>query len=157
MKAPNDQVIQDLQTSAQLMAHLAGQFQVDVRLLHAMGLGWLQKRFKKFYKLSEDQLREFIDRILYYGEDPEYDAGKSSGAASVSEILQRARDLVYAAHEEFSGFRKAALEASGDYTTDVFEHAIGDLECMAYKLERELALIKTLGEPGYIGARLEDE
>jgi hypothetical protein len=30
------------------------------------------------------------------------------------------------------------------------------LERQGYKIARELALLKTLGEPGYIGARLDD-
>jgi bacterioferritin (cytochrome b1) len=156
MEAPDKKTIANLQTAAQLLAHLAGQYQVDVRQLKAMGLKWLACRVKKWYAASEDHLRKVIDRLLYFDADPEYDAGAVSGADTVEEVLQRAQDLVYAAHEQLVKFRAQAWEAQADYTPDVYEHAIHDLEHQAFKIERERALIKKLGEPGYIGARLED-
>ncbi len=156
MEAPSQAVLDDLQTSCQLFAHLAGQYQVDRRQLKAMGLKWLACRVKDWYEGSEKYLRQFIDRLLYFDEDPEYDAGKTGGADSIDALLQRAQQLTYDAFEQLTVFRKRAWDARADYTADIYEHAICELEEQAVKIERERALIKKLGEPGYIGARLED-
>lgn len=157
MKAPSDQIIEDLQTTCQLLAHLAGQYQVDARQLKAMDLKWLAKCVKTFYQGSECFLRKFIDRILYFGKDPEYDAGTTAGSDSVEEILTRAGGLVYAAHDQLCEFRKRAWETKADYTPDIYEHAIHELEHQAIEIEKQLELLKTLGDAGYIGSRLEDE
>lgn len=149
-------VIANLQTACQLEAHLAAQYQVDVQQLKAMGLNWLAHRVKKWYSGSEAQLRTFIDRLLYFGTDPTYEAGTVTGADSVDGLLERAQGLVYAALDQLDDFRKAAWDAKADYTADIYEHAIRDLEKQAIKIDRERNLIQKLGEPGYIGARLED-
>jgi bacterioferritin (cytochrome b1) len=121
-----------------------------------MGLNWLAKCVKKWYASSEEHLREFLDRLLYFDQDPEYDAGQVSGATSIDGLLERAETSVYAAFEQLCEFRKKAFEARADYTADIYEHSIRCLEKQAVKIERERALIAKLGEPGYIGARLED-
>lgn len=156
MKA-NATVISNLQVSCGLMAHLAAQYQVDVRQLRVMGMGWLACRVKKWYGGSEQYLRKFIDRLLYFDTDPEYDAGAVSGAASIKALLQRDEDLVYKALDQLRTFRKAAWNVVADYTPDIYEHAIGELENQAFKIERELNLIAKLGENGYVASRLEDE
>jgi bacterioferritin (cytochrome b1) len=156
MEAPNQTVVDNLQTSCQVMAHLAGQYQVDVQQLKAMGLKWLAKCVKKWYQGSEKYLRQFVDRLLYFSVDPEYDAGETAGADNVDALLERAETLVYAALDSLTGFRKAAWDARADYTPDVYEHAIKALEYQAVTIERERALIKKLTEAGYIGSRLED-
>jgi bacterioferritin (cytochrome b1) len=156
MKAPNAQVTENLQTACQIFAHLAGQYQVDKHQLHAMGLNWLASRIAKWKKGACCQLGIFIDRLLYFDTDPDYELGAVAGADSVDAILERAQGLVAAGLEQLVGFRKAAYEALADYTPDIYEHAIRELEKQAYKIERERSLIRKLGEPGYIGARLED-
>jgi bacterioferritin (cytochrome b1) len=155
---PGDEaIIENLQTGCQILSHLAEQYRVDARQLHAMGVGWLQDRIHCFYQKSERFLDKFIDRLLYFDTDPEYDAGKVTGADSITDILERDGALVYAALEQFWGFRKHAWDVQPDATTDLYEHAIQMLEKQAYKIERELGLIKEVGGEGsYIAARLED-
>lgn len=149
-------IIKDLQTSAQLLAHLAGQYQVDVQNLKVMGPKWLAKRVKCFYQGTEKQLRIVIDRLLYFGTDAVYDAGETAGADDIPTILNRAQGLVYALLDHLCTARKAAWDYKADYTPDIYEHAIKEMEGQAYRIERELALIKQLSISGYIGARLED-
>lgn len=149
-------VIADLQSACELLAHLTGQYQVDVRQLKAMGLKWLAHCVKKWYGETEDQLRIFIDRLLYFDTDPEYDAGTVAGTDGVDALLARDEDLVYTALEQFIKFRGNAWNAQMDYTPDLYEHAIKELEEQGYKIRRERRLIAKLGEPGYVGARLED-
>ena len=157
MEAPDKSIIDNLQTAAQMISHLAGQYRVDQRNLHAMGLKWLQKKVKCWYHKTEDQLDKMLDRLLYFGVDPDYDIGAVSGADTVTDLLDKDHGLVYALLEKLIEFRKAAWEIQTDYTPDIYEHAIECFEHQAYKIEREQELIKKLGEPGYIGARLEDE
>jgi hypothetical protein len=121
MEAPNQQIIDDLQAACETLAHLAAQYQVDARVLHAMGLGWLQCRVKKWYGGAEDYLRRFMDRLLYFDTDPSYDAGPVTGADSVTDTLKRVQGLVYAALDQFRGFRLTAMNMAGgpDYTCDI--------------------------------------
>jgi len=157
MKAANSQIIDDLQTSAQMLAHLAGQYQVDVQNVKVMGVKWLAKHLRCWYGGSEDQLRKIIKRLFQFGVDPEYDAGSVAGASTLDEILERAEALVTAVHDQMCGFRYRAYEAKPDYTSDLYEHAIHELEHQLTHIERERELIKTVGNAGYISARLEDD
>jgi bacterioferritin (cytochrome b1) len=156
MKAPNKKIIENLQTAAQMTSHLAGQFKVDCHQLRAMGLDWLANKFSKWKKESCKFNGQFLDRLLYFDTDPDYDIGSVAGADTISEILDRAGELVNAALDQFKQFRKDAWDAEADYTPDIYEHAIGCLEKQAYKIEREQELVKKLTEPAYVGARLED-
>jgi hypothetical protein len=159
MKAANKQVIDDLQTGAQMLAHIAGQFKVDKINLNVMGLKWLAKRLCKWHHMTGHQLCIVTKRIFQFGEDPEYDAGTVSGADTVEEILTRAEELVTAAHDQFCEFRKATYEAKADYTSDIWEHAIQDLDHILTHVEREITLLtKTLhgAEAAYVGSRLDD-
>jgi bacterioferritin (cytochrome b1) len=156
MEAASQAVIDNLQTSCQMLAHLAEQYRVDKYQLKAMGLKWLAKRVKCWYAGSEKYLAQLIERLLYFDEDPEYDAGPVSGSDDIVELLTRASGLVYAAIEKLGEFRKAAWDAEADYTPDIYEHAICEFERQAKHIDRELALIAKLGEPGYIACRLGD-
>jgi len=157
MEAPNETIIENLQTGAQMLSHLAGQYRVDATQLNVMGLKWLAQRVKCWYKGTEEQLDKFHKRLLYFDTDPTYDIGAVEGIDSVDGLLEQAGSLVEAILEKFYAYRKAAWDALADYTPDVYEHAIQELEHQAKKIERERDLIKKLGEPGYIGARLEDD
>ena len=148
--------ITNLQTTCGLLAHLAGQYQVDVPQLKAMDMDWLAKRVKCWYRLSEKQLRTVIKRLLYLGEDPVYDAGKVEGAQTVSQVLERAEKNVSSALDQVVDFRKQSWDARADYTPDIFEHVVRDLEGQLFKIQRELKVLGSLGEPEYIAARLED-
>jgi bacterioferritin (cytochrome b1) len=156
MKAANPQIIEDLQTSAQMLAHLAGQYQVDVQNLKCMGVKWVANHVRCWYKGSEEQLRRMIKRLFQFGVDPEYDAGAVAGADTIDEILDRAEGLVTAAHDQMCVFRYNAYQAKPDYTSDIYEHAIHELEHQLTHIERERELIKKMGEASYVGARLED-
>jgi bacterioferritin (cytochrome b1) len=147
-------VIDNLQTAAQILSHLAEQYRVDRLNTKKFGVKALSKCFKEWYKGSEKHLEILIDRLLYFGADPEYDAGEVAGADDVKEILDRASGLVYAALDQFEKFRRAAWDTVADYTPDIYEHAIKELEYQAFKIEREQDLLKLLGEPGYVAARL---
>ena len=106
------------------------------------------------------QLGQMIKRLFQFGVDPEYDAGSVAGGSTVEDILSRAEELVTAAHDQFCVFRKNAYEAVADYTSDIHEHAIQDLEHILTHVERELELIKKTRDPmegAYVGARLEDD
>ena len=157
MKAASTKIIDDLQTSAQILAHLAGQYRVDAINLHVMGLKWLVKRVKGWRDGADDQLCHIMKRLFQFGVDPEYDAGTVNGADAVDDILERAEGLVTAAHDQFCEFRAAAFAAKPDYTSDLYEHAIQELESQLTHIERERELIKKLSEPSYVGARLEDD
>jgi bacterioferritin (cytochrome b1) len=156
MEAASQLVIDNLQSSCEMMAHLAAQYELDCRQLKALGVKWLAKRVKCWHKGSEKYLRQFIDRLLYFEEAPGYNAGAVTTVASIDAVLERDLALVDAAHEALTGFRSAAWKAEADYTPDIYEHAIGELEHQAKHIARERALIAKLGEPGYIGARLGD-
>jgi bacterioferritin (cytochrome b1) len=158
MDAPNQQIIDDLQAACQTLAHLKEQYKIDARTLHAMGLGWLQCRVEKWYKASEKHLKNFMDRLFFFETGPSYNVGPVTDADSITDLLKRAQGLVSAGLAQYRAFRLTAWNMSGapDYTTDIYEHAIKALERQGYKIARELALLKTLGEPGYIGARLDD-
>lgn len=157
MEAPSKQIVDDLNSAAQMLAHLSAQYRVDIKNIKSLGPKWLAKRVKCWYHETEEHLDKIVCRLFYFGEDPDYEVGQVVGADDVVEILKRAEALVYAAHDAFCDFRKSAWEAKADYTPDIYEHAIHALERQAYQIERELELIKKLTEPGYIGARLEDE
>lgn len=156
MDAPNKQIIEDLQSAAQMLAHLSAQYRVDVKNIKSMGLKWLAKLVKGWYHDTECYLDKINGRLLYFGVDPDYEIGEVAGADDIEEILKRAEALVYAAHDAFCDFRKSAWDAKADYTPDIYEHSIHSLEEQAFQIERELNLLKKLTEPGYIGARLED-
>src|SRR5271169_2403819 len=117
MKAASPQIIEDLQTSAQMLAHLSGQYQVDVQNIKCMGVKWVSKHVRCWYKGSEDQLRKVLKRLFQFGVDPEYDAGSVAGADTIDEILERAEGLVTAVHDQMCGFRLAAFNAKPDYTS----------------------------------------
>ena len=151
MEAANQTVVDNLQTACQLMAHLAGQYQIDVRSLKAYGLKSLSKCIRNGYGDAEEYLRQFIDRLLYFGELPTYNAGIVAALAEPEDILKRAKGLVYDGLDKFHGFRKQAWEAEADYTCDIYEHAVHMLEKQAIKIDREL---KNLGVEGYLGASL---
>jgi len=157
MQSPDKATVANLNTTAQALAHLAMQFRADVRQLNAMGLGWLQCRVKKWYSTSESHLDIFLDRILYFDTDPTFDVGSVVGMSSVPDLLTRIQQWITDVLQQAKKFRRAAYDADPDYTSDLYEHLIRDFEKIAYKIERELRLIKQLGEAGYIGARLEDE
>lgn len=145
-----------LQAACATMAHLAAQYRLDRRQLKAIGLDWLACRVGKWYSASEHHQDKFIDRLLYTGNAPAYDTGSVTTAPSVTGLLQRASTLVYAALDQFVGFRKSAWETRADGVTDLFEHAVQELEHQAVKIEREVALIGKIGENDYIASRLED-
>lgn len=160
MKPGSPQVVADLQTGAALLAHLAGQFKVDKVNLKVMGLKWLARRAAKWHHISGDQLCILTKRLFQFGVNPEYDAGTVNGADTVSEILNRAQKLVTDAHDQFCAFRKTAYEAKTDYTSDILEHVIQDLEHILTHVEREQALILKTREPlegAYVGSRLADD
>jgi hypothetical protein len=151
------QTVKNLQDSAQRLASLAGQYQIDVRWLKALGLGWLACYFKKWYGSTEDQLRIFVDRLLYIEAPVSYQAGKVTTPDDLATLLSDREKTVYDILDAFKDYRKASWDIEADYTPDIYEHAIRELEKQAVKLARERKLLEKLTEPGYIGARLEDE
>ena len=160
MKPPNADIIENLQTGAQMLSHLAGQYRVDVTQLKVMGLKWLASRVKDWQKATEFQICKFHKRLLYFETDPAYDIGAVEGIESVDGLLEQAGGLVQAILDQFYDYRKAAWDARADYTPDVYEHAIQELEHQAMKIERERSLIVETAKPKegpYIGARLEDD
>jgi hypothetical protein len=157
LTASNPSIIADLQESCQMFASLAGQYQVDVVHLHAAGLGWLQKRVKKWYMGSEDFLRKFIKRLDKFGVSAIYQADVTVEFTDASAMLNRQYKAVSAAHEMMVKYRENAWKVEADYTPDIYEHAIEELESQICAIYREQTLVKQLGLPGYIGARLEDE
>ena len=156
MKSPDPKVTESLQTSCQILSHLAGQYQVDIQQMKALGIKWLAKRVKSWYKGTESQLRIFLQTLLYFGVDPEYDAGSVAGADSVTEVLERAGSLAYAAMDFMCASRKQAWDIQADYTPDVYEHCIEELAHQIKHIERELHLISLSGETDYILSRLGD-
>jgi bacterioferritin (cytochrome b1) len=64
--------------------------------------------------------------------------------------------MSYATLEFMEGARKRAWDTVADYTPDIYEHAIGAVEKIAYETEQQLNLIKEIGLPAYIAARLDD-
>jgi bacterioferritin (cytochrome b1) len=156
LEAASQTVIDNLQTSVALMAHLCAQYELDCRQVKMLGVKWLARHIKCWRKGSCTFLGQFIDRLLYFGESPSYDSGEVTTAASLDAILEREYALVDAAHEALTEYRAAAWKAEADYTPDIYEHAIGQLEHQAKHIARERALIAKLGEPGYIAARLSD-
>jgi bacterioferritin (cytochrome b1) len=156
VEAANQKVIDNLQTSCELMAHLASQYDVDVRQLKALGVKWLARRAKCWHQGSEKYLGQFLDRLFYFGESPEYNAGDVAAADTIDSLLERDLELVGAAHDALADFRKAAWDAEADYTPDVYEHAIGELEHQEKHILRERELIAKLGENAYIACRLGD-
>lgn len=157
MKVPNQATVDNLQASTQMLAHFAEQFAADVRQLKALGLGWLAKCVKGWYSTVEGHRRIFLDRILFYDTDPAYDVGSVVGMDSVDGMLGRTQTWIGNGLDQLKGFRRAAWDSDMGYTSDLYEHLIRDFEKIGIKIQRERALIKKLGEPGYIGSRLEDE
>ncbi len=155
MKA-DPRIVTSLQTSCQLLAHISAQYQVDVRQLKAMDLDWLACRVKKWYGHSEHHLRLFIDALLYFGEDPSYNAGTVTGSSDVQALLNRDHDAVYSAFGQLCQFRTEAWNTQADDIPDLYEHAIQELKSQLVKMERELKLIGELGIEEYVSARLED-
>lgn len=156
MTAPNEAVTADLLTSCDLLAHLVEQYRVDRKVLKYFGLKWTANLLKKMYKGAESRLDSHIGRLLFYDVDPEYNAGDTKGSDSVTEILDRDQALVQAALDQFYASRKSAWDSLADYLPDIYEHTIHELECQLKHLEREMNLIKMLGEAGYISSRLAD-
>lgn len=151
-------IVEDLNTMAQMLAHLAGQFQIDKINVKRFGVDWLSDKICKWYKKSECHLRIVVERLFYFGEDVEYDAGVTSGGSdTLSDILTRANKMAYATLDFAEGARRRAWDIRADYTPDVYEHIIEDVEKIAFQTEQQLNLIKVQGEPAYIGSRLEDE
>ncbi len=157
MKAPSQEIIDNLQSAAEMLAHLAMQYRVDKKNLKALGLDWLAGKVAGWYHETEEQLDKVNCRLLYFDTDPSYDVGEVAGADDVVQILERDYKLTYDAHEAFCGFRKTAWDTKADYTPDIYEHALKEMGHQARKIEMELALLKKLGEQGYISGRLEDE
>jgi len=152
----NDTVIANLQEACQLLARLAGQHQIDVRTLKAMDLDWLKCRFKGFYGKAECHLRILLDQLLYFGTDPKYNVGEVTAYSSLEALLTGSQAASFAIFEKLCEFRKTAWDFRADYVPDLYEHAIRDIYKEYVKLTREIALFKKLGEPNYIGSRLED-
>lgn len=135
-------VIENLQTSAQMLATLAEQYRVDKHQLKDMGFKKLAKEVCCWYHKTEKHLGKIIDRLLYFETDPQYQPGEVAGSDTVQEILSRALELADGAREQFIEFRKAAWEVQADYTPDIFEHAIKMLECQVEDITEQQALLK---------------
>ena len=149
--------IANLQDACAQLSSLKEQYRVDAVWVHSeYDMDWLKHRIKKWYSGAECHLGRFIKRLDYYGVQPTYATAKVQTNDSLDGMLARQEKMVYDALEAFENYRNAALEAKAGATTDDFEHAIQELEYDAIKIERERRLIAKLGEPGYIGARLED-
>lgn len=159
MTVPDQKVIDNLQKTAAGLASLSCQFRVDIRLIHAMGLKWLQHRIEKWYHCAESQLDVVVDRLLAFDTDPSYECGTVAGASSVLDVLTREQVSITGLHTSVCNYRKEAWDTKADYTPDIFEHVIESLEKILIKVEQQIALIKKLskgGEANYIASRLED-
>jgi bacterioferritin (cytochrome b1) len=153
--------ITNLQSSAQRLASLADQFQLDARWVKAMGVKWLAHHIDKWHEQAERHSQIFIDRLFYIelavSYQPDEVSAPSLNNGTVEAVLLSEQKLVASALDAFMGYRKAAWDEQADYTPDLYEHAIECLEKQSVKLARDLRLLGKLTEPGYIGARLEDE
>lgn len=152
----DQKTIDNLQTTCALLSSLKEQYRVDVYQLKALDLDWLACRVKKWYGSTEHHLGLFIKRLIYFGQDPEYDTDTVTGISGVDAMLAARETSVYDALDQLIAFRTAAWDTRADSVPDLYEHVIQDLEKQAWKMERERKLIATLTEPGYIGSRLSD-
>lgn len=150
------EVIQGLNVTAQMLANLSAQYRVYKINLSKFGLKWLSKKIGKKYCCCEGQLDIVLCRIFYYGEDPEYNVGSVAGATKVTEILTHCGQMVKATLDHAIEQRVSSYQAMADYTTDIYEHLIEDLEKHEYFIQQQLGLIAMMGEAAYVGARLED-
>ena len=157
MQPGKPEVVTDLQDAAQILAHIGEQFMADAKQLKKLGVKWLARYFKKWAREAQGHLGKVVSQILAYGEDPDYECGKVEGADEVDDVLTRAETLLAGGHDTFCDFRKASWDAKADYTPDIYEHAIGDFQDALVQVETEIHLVGSLGVPGYIGARLEDD
>ena len=153
------QTITNLQASAQILASLADQFQMDARWVKALGVKWLAQHIHGWHEKAECQSMIFLDRLLYIevpiSFQPDKVTAPAMGSGTIAGILRAEQGLVDKALTTFADYRSAAWEEQADYTPDLYEHAIECLEKQSVKLARELRLLAKLDEPGYIGARIE--
>jgi bacterioferritin (cytochrome b1) len=152
----DETVIANLQTTCAVLSHMKEQFTIHKLALCSMDLDWLAHRVHCWHKKASHHERIFIKRLLYYGADPEFVCGSVKKLDDVESVLNDCLSMSASALAQFTSFRKQAWEALADYTTDRYEHVIEDMEKISFKAQRELNLINDLGQPGYVGARLED-
>ncbi len=150
-------IIAGLNGTCAMLSHLCNQLAVYKTNISKFGLDWLACKLGKKCGCVEDQLSIFVKRIFYYREDPEFEIGTVKGADSVTEILNDSLSLVNAVLDFAVEQRKVAWGIRADYTPDLYEHLICDMEKAEYFFEQQLNLITMMTEPAYVGARLEDE
>lgn len=149
-------VLDDLQKACGTLSSLKEQYRVDAKWLKVQDIEYVASCVKDWYKDAEKHLGIFIKRLLYYDEQPVYPTAPTQSNTTVEALLTREYHAAYRALDFFNDARLRAWEKKAGYTPDEFEHAIRDMEYAVFAMDRELKLIKKLGEKDYIGARLAD-
>jgi bacterioferritin (cytochrome b1) len=156
MATPAETVIANLQTAMQLEASVAGQYQVDVKTIKRLDVKWVAHLVKKWYGCSEEWLREFIWWTEYLGGSVGYQADQVTENDGVKAVFDTALANETTIIDSFKGFCAQAGEAQEYGVFHRYQHAIIDHQERRGKIMAQLALIKQMGEPSFVGSRLED-
>jgi bacterioferritin len=150
----NEAVIASLKEAAAIEAALATQYRLDKRQLKRWGLSGIAKKIGGFYDDAEDWLNWFVDRLLLFNQKGDYAGGRAVNRSTVADTLQKALDAEEALQKRFNEMAIEAMKASDDNTRNHLEHAIKAHEDHIEWLERQLALIATLGLKEYIAEHI---
>ncbi len=150
MKLPDKSIADNLLIAGQMLAQMSEQFAADVAQLDEKKVVYLKKLVKCWYRKVEEQRQIVGERLLEFGVDPKYQIGEVASTDAIGDILERAEQLVTAAHQKFCEYRKAAWNIVADYTPDIYEHAIRKLEKILGDVENEQELLEAYGDKGYL-------
>lgn len=149
--------LENLQKALSMEMTAVNQYLLHAHVLEDWGLDVLSDRMREEMTEELGHAGRFIDRILYLGGDPEIVASKTPKRAKALD------DLFSADLKEEKGalsfYSEAALAADEDRdigTRILFERIILDEEGHADWLDRQLNLLKRMGEPTYMAQNMSD-
>lgn len=147
-------VIKGLQAALSLEATLQLQYHADSRMLKAMGLKSLAHKASDYGEDGEGFLDMLMKRLLYFQQSVAYDCDGVADRSDIAGLLAGELELETAVVDPYEQQIQVATAALDDTTRNLYEHLLKWHEQHVEKLEREQALLETLGKEDYISARL---
>ncbi len=148
------EVIAGLQASLALEATIQLQYQADARMLKAMGLKGLASKATEYSTDSAAFLRKLMKRLLLFRESVGYSTVAVEDRADVTELLAGELDLEMGIVEPYEQNVQVAMKAFDDTTRNLYEHLLKWHQEHVEWIEREQALLETLGASDYIASRI---
>ena len=150
----NKDVIAGLQAALALEATIQLQYQADARMLKAMGLKSLASKAAEYSTDSAAFLQKLMKRLLLFRESIGYLSEAVEDRTDVTELLAGELDLEMAIVDPYEQNVQVAQKAYDDTTRNLYEHLLKWHQEHVKWIEREQALLETLGSSDYIASRI---